>query len=145
MLKLSIWKKKIDVKSINTNMSNTMMSHLGIKVSKIGKDYIIGTMPVNNKTKQPFGILHGGASVTLAESLGSLAANLCISENKYAVGLEINANHIKAVKEGMVEGKAKIRHLGRTTQVWEIHIYQRDILTCLSRLTMSIIDKKVSS
>ena len=145
MLKLSIWKKKIDVKSINKNMGNTMMSHLGIKVSKIGKDYIVGTMPVNNKTKQPYGILHGGASVTLAESLGSLAANLCISDNKYAVGLEINANHIKAVKEGIVEGTAKICHLGRTTQVWEIHIYQRDKLTCLSRLTMSILNKKVSS
>ena len=142
---LSIWKRNIDVKSINTNMRNTMMSHIGIKITKVGENYILGTMPVNNKTKQPFGILHGGASVTLAESLGSLAANLCLNENKYAVGLEINANHIKGVKSGIVEGKAQVLHLGRTTQVWEIRIHQDNRLTCSSRLTMAIIKKNVSS
>ncbi|MBJ57157.1 MAG: thioesterase [Rickettsiales bacterium] len=145
MNKLSIWKRNIDVKSINANMRNTMMSHIGIKITKIGENYILGTMPVNNKTKQPFGILHGGASVTLAESLGSLAANLCLNENKYAVGLEINANHIKGVKSGIVEGKAQVLHLGRTTQVWEIKIHQGVKLTCSSRLTMAIIEKSVSS
>ena len=122
-----------------------MMSHIGIKITKVGENYILGTMPVNNKTKQPFGILHGGASVTLAESLGSLAANLCLNENKYAVGLEINANHIKGVKSGIVEGKAQVLHLGRTTQVWEIRIHQDNRLTCSSRLTMAIIKKNVSS
>ncbi len=138
----SIWKRKFDVKSINSNMQNTLMSHIGIKIIEIGNDYIKGVMPVNNNTKQPFGILHGGASVALAETLGSIAANLCIDENSNAVGLEINANHIRAVKKGLVEGIAKKIHIGRTTQVWQINIMHEKKITCSSRLTMAIIKRK---
>lgn len=145
MNKSIIWKREFDVKSINAGMNNTMMSHIGIKITKVGKDYIKGTMPFNDFTKQPFGILHGGASVTLAETLGSIAANLCIDYDKQAVGLEINANHIKPVSKGIVEGVARIIHFGRKTQVWQIELYNEDKLTCISRLTMSIIQSKVPS
>ena len=126
-------------------MNNTMISHIEIEIIEVGNNYIKGTMPVNKNTKQPFGLLHGGASVTLAETLGSIAANMCIEENKNAVGLEINANHLKAVRDGFVEGTAKIIHLGKLTQVWEIRITNKDQMTCISRLTMAVIEKKVPS
>ena len=135
MTNLIIWKRKIDVNLINEQMKNTMMSYLGIKIDEIGNNYIKGRMPVNNKTKQPFGILHGGASVVLAESLGSIAANLCIETNKRAVGLDINANHIKPVTKGNVIGIAKYLHIGKTTQVWEIKIYSKKNIICIARLT----------
>jgi len=145
MNKTIIWKRKFDVKSINDGMNNTMMSHIGIKITKVGKDYIKGTMPFNDFTKQPFGILHGGASVTLAETLGSIAANLCIDYDIQAVGLEINANHIKPVSKGVVEGIAKVEHLGKKTQVWQIKLYNEGKLSCVSRLTMALIQRKVPS
>ena len=141
MIKNSIWKRDFDVNSINKKMNNTMISHIEIEIIEVGNNYIKGTMPVNKNTKQPFGLLHGGASVTLAETLGSIAANMCIEENKNAVGLEINANHLKAVREGFVEGTARVIHLGKRTQVWEIKITNYGLLTCTSRLTMAIIDK----
>ena len=92
-----IWKKKVNLRLLNEQSKNTMMEYLDIKVTKVGENYLLATIPFNNKTKQPFGLLHGGASVTLAESVGSIAANLCVDENHYAVGLEINANHIKFI------------------------------------------------
>ena len=145
MTKNIIWKRDFDVNSINKKMNNTMISHIEIEIIEVGNNYIKGTMPVNKNTKQPFGLLHGGASVALAETLGSIAANMCIEENKYAVGLEINANHLKAVRDGFVEGTAKIIHLGKLTQVWEIKITNNDQITCISRLTMAVIEKKVPS
>ena len=121
-----------------------MIDHLGIEITGIGSDFIEAKMPVDHRTHQPYGLLHGGASVALAETLGSLAAHCTITDpNKYCVGLEINANHIKAVRSGYVIGVAKPVHLGQRTQVWEIQISnEQKELVCVSRITMAIIDKR---
>lgn len=121
-----------------------MVDHLGIEYTAIGEDYLEATMPVDHRTIQPYGLLHGGASVVLAETLGSVAASLTLDlEKQVGVGLEINANHLKSVREGKVKGVAKPVHLGKTTQVWEIKIYnEADQLCCISRITMAILDKK---
>lgn len=121
-----------------------MQRHLGIEFTEIGDDYIAAQMPVDHRTKQPMGLLHGGASVTLAETLGSTASVLCIDlEKQTVVGLEINANHIRAAREGFVKGIAKPIHLGRSTQVWEIKIYNdANQLTCISRITNAVLEKK---
>ncbi|WP_103924917.1 hotdog fold thioesterase [Algoriphagus boritolerans] len=129
---------------LNSTSKNTMVSYLGIEFTKIGSDYIEATMPVDHRTKQPMGLLHGGANVVLAETLGSIAASLTIDLKKFScVGLEINANHLKSVRDGKVRGVAKAIHLGRTTQVWEIKIFNEgDQLCCISRITMAILEKK---
>ena len=121
-----------------------MVEHLGIEVTKIGGDYIEAKMPVDHRTHQPYGLLHGGASVALAETLGSLAAHLTVDDqNKYCVGLEINANHVKSVKSGFVRGVTRPIHVGARTQVWEIRITnEQDQLVCISRITMAVIDKR---
>ena len=121
----------------------SMSSHIGIEFLELGEDYLTAKMPVDERTKQPFGILHGGASVVLAETLGSVAATCVIDISKYlAVGLDINANHIRTVREGYVYGKAKPIHIGRKTHVWEIKIKnEENKLVCISRITMAIIDK----
>tara|TARA_S200000501_G_C20393835_1_gene556149 strand:- start:10 stop:426 length:417 start_codon:yes stop_codon:yes gene_type:complete len=137
-----IWKKKIAIDDINNSMKNTMASFLDINVIEVGENYIKANMPVNNKTIQPFGILHGGASVVLAETIGSLASNLILNDNYYSVGLDINANHIKAVRNNYVVGTAVPLHLGKSTHVWEIKIMQEKKLTCISRLTTAILEKK---
>ena len=120
--------------------NNTMVQHLGIEFTEVGDDFLEARMPVDARTLQPFGLLHGGASATLAETLGSIGAYHCIDENKTCVGLEINANHIRAARSGWVTGRAMPLHLGRTTHVWEIKITD-DLgdLTCVSRLTMMIL------
>jgi 1,4-dihydroxy-2-naphthoyl-CoA hydrolase len=123
-----------------------MVSHLGIEFTELGPNFIIAKMPVDARTHQPFGLLHGGASVALAETLGSVAAQLTLAENQYAVGLEINANHIKGVRNGWVFGKAVPVHIGRSTQVWEIRITEEEgKLVCLSRITMSVLTKSPRS
>jgi 1,4-dihydroxy-2-naphthoyl-CoA hydrolase len=129
---------------LNFSKEKTMVDHLGIVFTELGDDYLEATMPVDHRTKQPMGLLHGGASVAFAETLGSVAASLTIDLKKLAcVGLEINANHIKSVREGLVKGVAKPIHLGKTTQIWEIKIYnEADQLSCISRITMAILDKK---
>ena len=137
-----IWKKNTDLAQINKSLENTMADYLDIRITNITDSYLMATMPVNQKTKQPFGILHGGASVVLAETIGSLASNLCLSENYYSVGLDINANHIKTVANKQVIGTTKALHLGRSTHVWEIKITQNKKLTCISRLTTAILRKK---
>lgn len=121
-----------------------MGEHLSIEFTEIGSDYVCGKMPVDHRTRQPFGILHGGASVVLAETLGSIAASCCIDiTTKLCVGLDINANHVRAVKEGYVYGKATALHIGKTTHVWEIRITnEAGQLVCISRITMAIIDRK---
>lgn len=121
----------------------TMIDHLGIEFLEIGDDYIKARMPVDHRTRQPAGLLHGGASVTLAETLGSLGAYFCIDPARQTcVGLEINANHLRGVREGWVYGVARPIHLGRTTQVWEIRITNaEDKLVCVSRITMAILDR----
>jgi len=120
-----------------------MQEFLGIEFLEIGDDFLKARMPVNERTKQPMGLLHGGANVTLAESLGSVASVMCIDlEKKSCVGLEINANHIRAVRSGYVYGITRPVHLGRTTQIWEIKIFdESDKLTCISRITNAILEK----
>ena len=122
-------------------MKNTMADHLGIIITKVSNNSLEGRMGVKNIVKQPYGILHGGASVALAETLGSLGSNLCIETNQATVGLEINANHIKSVKSGEVNGITNPIHLGRSTHIWEIKLYNNSKLTCISRLTMAILNK----
>lgn len=129
---------------LNQTSRDTLVQHLGIVFTAVGEDYLEATMPVDARTKQPMGLLHGGANVVLAETLGSLASSLTIDLSKKAcVGLEVNANHLRSLREGLVRGIAKPIHLGRSTQVWEIRILdEKDKLCCISRLTMAILDKK---
>ena len=120
-----------------------MAEHLGMEFTEVGEDFLKGRMPVDNRTRQPYGLLHGGASVALAETLGSVGAALVVDRQRYnAVGLEINANHVRGVREGFVTGTARPLHIGKTTQVWDIRITdERDKLVCVSRLTVAIIPK----
>jgi 1,4-dihydroxy-2-naphthoyl-CoA hydrolase len=122
-----------------------MVGFLGIEFTEVGPDYVCAKMPVDERTRQPMGLLHGGASVALAETLGSIAAYCTIDPDKqYCVGLDINANHVRAVSDGFVYGKATPLHLGRSTQVWEIRITdETGKLVCISRLTMSVLDRKL--
>jgi 1,4-dihydroxy-2-naphthoyl-CoA hydrolase len=140
---MAIWKQTGSLDEINASSRNTMVSTLDIRVVEVGEDFLRGTMPVDARTRQPFGLLHGGASVALAETLGSLAGNLCLDGSKeVAVGLDINANHIRAVTAGIVTGTAKALHIGRTTQVWEIRIEdEKQRLVCISRLTLAVVPK----
>ncbi len=138
---MEIWKREINLDNINKQMNNTLAQHLGICITKIEKNSLEGEMPIEKFLKQPYGILHGGASVVLAETLGSLASNLCIDRELNTVGLDINANHIRAVTEGVVIGKTYPIHIGRSTHVWEIKLYNYNKLTCISRLTMAILKK----
>jgi 1,4-dihydroxy-2-naphthoyl-CoA hydrolase len=131
------------VRAMNERGRGTMSEYLGIVFTEAGDDWIKGTMPVDHRTKQPAGILHGGASVVLAETLGSTAANLGVDRAKqYCVGLDINANHVRSCKDGTVEGVARPLHIGKTTHVWEIRISQAGKLVCVSRLTMAVLDRK---
>jgi len=135
----------ITLDAIHSLSKNTISQHLGIEFTEVGADYLIARMPVDTRTHQPFGILHGGASVVLAETLGSIASYLCLKdpEKQRAVGLEINANHIRSVKEGFVYGKVTPIHIGRSTQIWDIKITnEENKLVCISRLTVAIIDAK---
>lgn len=137
---MSIWKHHVDLATLNAWSRRTLMDALDIRITELGDDYLRGTMPVDERTRQPYGILHGGASVALAETLGSTAAMLCCEEGRATVGLEINANHLRAARAGLVTGTARPIHVGRSTQVWEIRI-QNDAgeLTCISRLTMAVV------
>jgi 1,4-dihydroxy-2-naphthoyl-CoA hydrolase len=123
------------------------METLGIRFTEVGDDWLRGTMPVDHRTHQPFGLLHGGASVVLAETLGSSAALLTLDTAKeVAVGLDINANHVRGVREGLVTGTARALHLGRSTQVWEIRIENAEGgLVCISRLTMAVVPARVAA
>ncbi|MCG8391196.1 MAG: hotdog fold thioesterase [Cytophagales bacterium] len=134
----------VTVEQLNAMNRNTMMEHLGIEFTGIGRDFVSAKMPVDHRHHQPYGLLHGGASVSLAETLGSVAAHCSVdSENKYTVGLEINANHIRAVREGFVYGRAEPVHVGKSTHVWEIKITdEQERIVCVSRITMAVIDKK---
>lgn len=136
----SIWKKKATPETINQFNAGCLVAHLNITVVEMGADYLKATMPVDHRTRQPFGVLHGGASVVLAESLGSIASYLALDDAHYGVGLEINANHLKSVRGGTVIGTVKPIHLGRSTHVWEITIQnEEDTLICVSRLTMAVL------
>ena len=141
---MAIFNPGVTLEALNKMSANTMVTHLGIEFTRIGDDFIEAKMPVDHRTHQPMGLLHGGASVVLAETLGSVAATCCIDMTKqYCVGLDINANHIKSVREGFVTGITKPVHIGKRTQVWEIKITnEQNELVCVSRITMAVIDKK---
>lgn len=127
---------------LNALSRDTAMVPLGIVFTELGADYLRATMPVDARTRQPYGLLHGGASVLLAETLGSSAANLCVEEGALCVGIEINANHLVGVREGVVTGTARPLHVGRSTQVWEIRVEDAaGRLACISRLTLAVVPR----
>ena len=138
-----IWKQNTDLERINAWNVNTAMEVLGIRFTAVGDDWLQGTMPVDHRTHQPYGLLHGGASVVLAESLASFASAAVVDfEKQLAVGLEINANHLRGPRAGWVYGTARPIHLGRTTHVWDIRIVdEQDRPVCVSRCTIAIIDR----
>lgn len=139
-----IWFSNVTEEILNQYSKNTMLEHLGIQFTEVGEDFIIASLPVDKRTVQPAGLLHGGASVTLAESIGSVGAYLCVDPEKYdCVGLEINANHLRSKTNGIVYGKGKPLHMGRKIQVWEIKIRdEQDNLICISRITIAVIEKR---
>jgi len=140
---MSIWFKPYTLDEAIPTGAACMPDHLGIEFIEVGPDFLKGRMPVNERTRQPLGILHGGASVTLAETLGSVAANMVVDRSKYmCVGQEINANHIRPKPDGHVVGTARALHLGKRSHVWEIRITdEQDRLVCISRLTVAVVDR----
>lgn len=141
-----IWNQRPTLEAIQKMCQNTMCEALDMKFVEMGDDYIKATMPVDRRTKQPAGLLHGGASVALAESLGSIASALCLkSPDKMPVGIEINANHLKSATSGLVTGTCKPVRVGQTMHVWNIEIHnEKKELVCVSRLTVMIVDRKKS-
>jgi 1,4-dihydroxy-2-naphthoyl-CoA hydrolase len=140
-----IWfDKELSVEKLKPLGPNTMAAHIGIEWVEVGDNFIKAKMPVDQRTNQPYGLLHGGASCVLAETLGSVASAMVIDHSKfYCVGLEINANHVRGVREGYVTGVASPLHLGNTTHIWDIKIYdEREKLVCVSRLTVAILTRK---
>ncbi len=142
---MPIWFTDTTPEAINQMAPDTLVERIGIEFIEVGHDFLKARMPVDARTVQPARILHGGASVVLAETLGSVAAGLCIDpEKKTAVGLDINANHIRAVRDGAVIGKVTPLHLGQSTHIWQIRIQDdHDRLVCIARLTMAILDRRV--
>ena len=137
---MSIWKKPVTLERLKQTGANTAISHLGIEFTQVGDDFLRARVPVDERTRQPFGILHGGVSVVLAETLGSIGAYYACPEGHRGVGLDINANHIRAATSGWVTGTARPVHIGRTTQVWQIDmVNDAGELTCVSRITMAIL------
>jgi len=134
----------IDSKKLNESSSGCMVGHLGIKFIAIDNDSITATMPVDHRTKQPFGLLHGGASAVLSETLGSTASSLCVDFLKYSVvGIEVNANHLKSATNGLVTGICKPVKIGRTLHIWQTKIYnEAKDLICLSRLMVMVVEAK---
>lgn len=140
-----IWKQKFELAQVKATSDKTLSSHLGIEFTELGPDYIEATMPVDERTRQPFGLLHGGASVVLAETLGSVAALLCIDnpQERVPVGVEINANHLNSVRSGKVIGRVSPIKVGRSIQVWEIRVRdEQDRPVCVSRITIAIVERR---
>ncbi|HEX5652047.1 MAG TPA: hotdog fold thioesterase [Chitinophagaceae bacterium] len=140
-----IWfDKELSVEKLKVLGPGTMAEHLGIEWSETGDNFIKATMPVDHRTRQPYGLLHGGASCVLAETIGSVASAMVVDHSKFlCVGLEINANHIRSARQGQVTGMATPLHLGASTHVWDIKIYdQQEKLVCVSRLTVAIIPRR---
>ena len=140
---MSIWRSLRSVEELNANRAGTLIENLGILFTEIGADFVRGTMPVDTRTVQPYGLLHGGASVALAETLGSMGASMCVDSAEYqVVGQEINANHVRAARGGLVTGTARAVHLGGRTHVWTIDIVNdAQKLVCISRITMAVIKR----
>lgn len=139
---MSIWYRPYTLEELQRTSGGSMADHLDIRFTELGPDYLRGTMPVDARTVQPFGLLHGGASVVLAETLASVAANCCVDSPRfYCVGQEINANHIRSARNGRVTGTARPIHLGARSHVWDIRIEdEQGRLTCVSRLTVSVLE-----
>jgi len=138
-----LFRRPTTLAELNGLSRETAIERLGIVFTEIGPDFVRGTMPVDARTHQPYGLLHGGASVLLAETLGSTAGNLCLDADALCVGIEINANHLAAVREGTVIGTARALHVGRSTQVWEIRIEDEGgRLVCISRLTLAVVQRR---
>lgn len=136
----TLFRRSVDPEHLNELSHDTAIAALGIVFTEVGPDFLRGTMPVDDRTRQPYGLLHGGASVLLAETLGSSAGNLCVPEGSVCVGIEINANHVRGVRDGLVTGTARAIHVGGRTQVWEIRIEdERGRLACVSRLTLAVV------
>jgi 1,4-dihydroxy-2-naphthoyl-CoA hydrolase len=140
---MPIWQKPITLDLLNASGANTAVAHLGIEFTAIGDDFVEGRVPVDARTHQPFGLLHGGVSVVLAETLGSVGANYACGADQYAVGLDINANHLRGVRSGWVTGRATAVHIGRSTQVWQIDMRnEKGEMSCVSRITMAVLSQK---
>jgi 1,4-dihydroxy-2-naphthoyl-CoA hydrolase len=135
-----IWRREVSLDALNKMGTDNMVEHVGIVFTRIGDNELEATMPVDNRTRQPFGLLHGGASVVLAETLGSVAGYLCTEGEQKIVGLEVNANHLRSAREGIVRGVCTAVHVGRRHQVWQIEISdEQGRLCCTSRLTTAVI------
>ena len=140
---MSIWKKPVSVESLSALHVDTAVARLGIEFVEVGDDFISARVPVNAHTRQPMGLLHGGVSVVLAETLGSCGAVCAAPPGYRAVGLDINANHLRAATQGWVTGTARPVHIGRTTQVWQIDMVNDEgQLTCVSRITMAVLEPR---
>ncbi len=142
----AIWHRRPTLDDLRAMASATSIDHLGIEFTEVGDDFLTARMPVDRRTIQPYGLLHGGASVLLAETVGSAAAHCCIDGSAWlTVGIEINANHVRGVREGWVHGTSRPLHLGRTTQLWEIRIVDDAArLVCVSRLTIGIVAREAA-
>jgi 1,4-dihydroxy-2-naphthoyl-CoA hydrolase len=140
---MSIWRTQTSVEQLQALSRDTLVDTIGIRVTEIGADFLRVSMPVSPRTHQPMGVLHGGASVALAETAGSLAANMCVDQARYVcMGQEINANHIRPVSSGIVTATARPYHIGKRTHVWGIEIRdEQQRLVCVSRLTMAVVDR----
>jgi len=137
-----LFRQDVDLDQLNAMSKDTAIQSLGIEFTAIGPDWLAATMPVDGRTHQPYGLLHGGASVLLAETLGSSAGGLCAPDGCGVVGIEINANHLRGVRHGIVTGTARPLHVGRSTQVWEIRIEDdQGRLACISRLTLAVVPR----
>lgn len=138
---MSFWKRTTTLDALNSRSQGCMVGHVGIVFTQLGDDFLEATMPVDSRTIQPFGLLHGGASVVLAETMGSMAGYLCSEGAQTVVGVEINASHMKSAREGRVRGVCRALKIGRRSQVWQIEIFdQEGGLCCVSRLTTMVID-----
>lgn len=140
---MGIWRTRPTIEDLHDRARNTMVEHLGIRMTEIGEDFLRATMPVHAQTHQPMGVLHGGASVSLAETVGSMAANLCVDPERHVcLGQEINANHLRSVASGTVTATARPYHIGARSQVWHIEIRdERQRLVCVSRLTIAVVER----
>lgn len=144
---MRIWyNKELTIEDFRSLGKDTMGEYIGIEWSELGNDFVKARMPVDHRTKQPYGLLHGGASCTLAETIGSVASAMVVDHSKFVcVGLEINANHVRSARQGFVTGVASALHLGANTHVWDIKIYDElEKLVCISRLTVAVIPRKES-
>lgn len=137
---MAIWKRAATLEQLNQRSQGTMVAHIGIRFTALNEESIEALMPVDSRTRQPLGLLHGGASVVLAETLGSMAGYLCTEGEQQVVGLEVNANHLRSARDGEVRGICRAVHIGRRHQVWQIEIFDvSDRLCCTSRLTTAVI------